>query len=125
MADPVIVEAVRTPIGKRGGSLSGVTAPKLLAVVQQEVIRRAEVEPSEVDQLVGGCVTQGGQQASNVTRNAWLTSGVDYSPAATTIDCQCGSGAQANTFTQGLIATGGANIAIGCGAVELGFAATL
>ena len=119
MADPVIVEAVRTPIGKRGGSLSGVIAPKLLAVVQQEVIRRAEVEPSEVDQLVGGCVTQGGQQASNVSRNAWLTSGVDYSPAATTIDCQCGSGAQANTFTQGLIATGGANIAIGCGVEQM------
>tara|TARA_S200000501_G_scaffold366668_1_gene401769 strand:- start:40909 stop:42084 length:1176 start_codon:yes stop_codon:yes gene_type:complete len=119
VADPVIVEAVRTPIGKRGGSLSGVIAPKLLAVVQQEVIRRAEVEPSEVDQLVGGCVTQGGQQASNVTRNAWLTSGVDYSPAATTIDCQCGSGAQANTFTQGLIATGGANIAIGCGVEQM------
>ena len=119
MADPVIVEAVRTPIGKRGGSLSGVIAPKLLAVVQQEVIRRAEVEPSEVDQLVGGCVTQGGQQASNVTRNAWLTAGVDYSPAATTIDCQCGSGAQANTFTQGLIATGGANIAIGCGVEQM------
>ena len=119
MADPVIVEAVRTPIGKRGGSLSGVIAPKLLAVVQQEVIRRVEVEPSEVDQLVGGCVTQGGQQASTVTRNAWLTSGVDYSPAATTIDCQCGSGAQANTFTQGLIATGGANIAIGCGVEQM------
>ena len=119
MADPVIVEAVRTPIGKRGGSLSGVIAPKLLAVVQQEVIRRVEVEPSEVDQLVGGCVTQGGQQASNVTRNAWLTSGVDYSPAATTIDCQCGSGAQANTFTQGLIATGGAKIAIGCGVEQM------
>ena len=119
MAEPVIVEAVRTPIGKRGGSLSGVIAPKLLAVAQQEVIRRAGVEPSEVDQLVGGCVTQAGQQASNVTRNAWLTSGVDFSPAATTIDCQCGSGAQANTFVQGLIATGGASIAIGCGVEQM------
>ncbi|MEG3586295.1 MAG: steroid 3-ketoacyl-CoA thiolase [Actinomycetota bacterium] len=119
MVEPVIVEAVRTPIGKRGGSLSGVIAPKLLAVTQQEVIRRAGVEPSEVDQLVGGCVTQAGQQASNVTRNAWLTSGVDFSPAATTIDCQCGSGAQANTFVQGLIATGGASIAIGCGVEQM------
>jgi len=119
VAEPVIVEAVRTPIGKRGGSLSGVIAPKLLAVAQQEVIRRAGVEPSEVDQLVGGCVTQAGQQASNVTRNAWLTSGVDFSPAATTIDCQCGSGAQANTFVQGLIATGGASIAIGCGVEQM------
>ena len=77
MGEPVIVEAVRTPIGKRGGWLSGVIAPKLLAVAQQEVIARAGVDPSEVDQLVGGCVTQAGQQASNVTRNAWLTAGVD------------------------------------------------
>ena len=119
MSEPVIVEAVRTPIGKRGGSLSGVIAPKLLAVAQQEVIARVGIEPAEVDQLVGGCVTQGGQQASNVTRNAWLTSGVDFSPAATTIDCQCGSGAQANTFAQGLIVTGGARIAIGCGVEQM------
>lgn len=119
MSEPVIVEAVRTPIGKRGGSLSGVIAPKLLAVAQQEVIARVGIQPAEVDQLVGGCVTQGGQQASNVTRNAWLTSGVDFSPAATTIDCQCGSGAQANTFAQGLIVTGGARIAIGCGVEQM------
>tara|TARA_B100000686_G_C16775462_1_gene968125 strand:- start:739 stop:1914 length:1176 start_codon:yes stop_codon:yes gene_type:complete len=119
VSEPVIVEAVRTPIGKRGGSLSGVIAPKLLAVAQQEVIARVGIEPAEVDQLVGGCVTQGGQQASNVTRNAWLTSGVDFSPAATTIDCQCGSGAQANTFAQGLIVTGGARIAIGCGVEQM------
>lgn len=119
MGSPVIVEAVRTPIGKRGGWLSGMIAPKLLAVAQQEVIARAGVAPGEVDQLVGGCVTQGGQQASNVTRNAWLTTGVDYSPAATTIDCQCGSGAQANTFAMGLVATGGAQIAIGCGVEQM------
>ena len=119
MGEPVIVEAVRTPIGKRGGHLSGVIAPKLLATVQQEVLKRAGVKPEEVDQLVGGCVTQAGQQASNVTRNAWLSMGEDYSPAATTIDCQCGSGAQANTFAQGLIATGGAQIAIGCGVEQM------
>ena len=119
MGEPVIIEAVRTPIGKRGGHLSGVIAPKLLATVQQEVLKRAGVKPEEVDQLVGGCVTQAGQQASNVTRNAWLSMGEDYSPAATTIDCQCGSGAQANTFVQGLIATGGAQIAIGCGVEQM------
>ena len=119
MGEPVIVEAVRTPIGKRGGFLSGVIAPKLLSIVQQEVLRRSGIPPHSVDQLVGGCVTQAGQQASNVTRNAWLTSGIDYSPAATTIDCQCGSGAQANTFVQGLISTGGAKIAIGCGVEQM------
>ncbi|MBT95690.1 MAG: acetyl-CoA C-acyltransferase [Acidimicrobiaceae bacterium] len=119
MGEPVIVEAVRTPIGKRGGHLSGVIAPKLLATVQQEVLNRVGIDPAEVDQIVGGCVTQAGQQASNVTRNAWLSTGEDYSPAATTIDCQCGSGAQANTFVQGLIATGGAQIAIGCGVEQM------
>lgn len=119
MGEPVIVEAARTPIGKRGGYLSGIIAPKLLATVQQEVLNRVDIEPREVDQIVGGCVTQAGQQASNVTRNAWLSTGEDYSPAATTIDCQCGSGAQANTFVQGLIATGGAQIAIGCGVEQM------
>jgi acetyl-CoA C-acetyltransferase len=119
VGEPVIVEAARTPIGKRGGYLSGIIAPKLLATVQQEVLNRVGIEPREVDQIVGGCVTQAGQQASNVTRNAWLSTGEDYSPAATTIDCQCGSGAQANTFVQGLIATGGAQIAIGCGVEQM------
>ena len=119
MGEPVIVEAVRTPIGKRGGHLAGVIAPNLLAVTQQEVLNRVGIEAKEIDQIVGGCVTQAGQQASNVARNAWLSTGEDYSPAATTIDCQCGSGAQANAFAQGLIATGGAQIAIGCGVEQM------
>lgn len=119
MGSPVIVGAARTPIGRRGGWLAGVIAPQLLAVVQREVLDRVGVEPNDVDQLVGGCVTQAGQQASNVTRNAWLSMGVGYSPAATTIDCQCGSGAQANTFAMGLISTGGARVAIGCGVEQM------
>ena len=119
MGDPVIVEAVRTPIGRRGGWLAGIIAPNLLSIVQQEVINRAGVPPGSVDQLVGGCVTQAGQQASNVTRNAWLSADIGYTPAATTVDCQCGSGAQANIFAQGLIATGGAEVAIGCGVEQM------
>ena len=119
MGDPVIVEAVRTPIGKRGGWLAGIIAPNLLSIVQQEVIKRAGIPPESVDQLVGGCVTQAGQQASNVTRNAWLSADIGYTPAATTVDCQCGSGAQANIFAQGLIATGGAEVAIGCGVEQM------
>lgn len=115
MGQPVIVEAARTPIGKRNGWLAGLIAPKLLAFAQFGVLERAGVEPSEVDQLIGGCVTQAGQQASNVTRNAWLSRGVDFTAAATTIDCQCGSGQQANNFMTGLIATGGARIGIACG----------
>jgi acetyl-CoA C-acetyltransferase len=119
LPNPVIVEAVRTPIGRRGGWLSGVIATKLLAIAQRGVLERADVDPSLVDQIIGGCVTQGGQQASNVTRNAWLTVGDDYSAAATTIDCQCGSGQQANNFMTGLIATGGASTGIACGVEQM------
>lgn len=119
MAEPVIIDAVRTPIGRRGGWLSGMLAPYLLATAQKGLLDRNGIEPGEIDQIVGGCVTQAGQQASNVARNAWLSMGVDFSPAATTVDCQCGSGAQANNFAMGLIATGGAQLAIGCGVEQM------
>jgi acetyl-CoA C-acetyltransferase len=119
MGTPVIVDAARTPIGKRNGWLSGLKAPALLAAAQYAVVERAGLEPHEVDQLIGGCVTQGGQQASNVTRNAWLSRGGDFTAAATTIDCQCGSGQQANNFMAGLIATGGAQIGIACGVEQM------
>ena len=103
MARPVIVEAVRTPIGKRNGWLSGFHAAELLATAQVEVVKRAGIEPSEVEQIVGGCVTQAGEQASNVTRTAWLSMGLPYETAATTIDCQCGSAQQANHFVANLV----------------------
>jgi acetyl-CoA C-acetyltransferase len=115
MSTPVILEAARTPIGRRNGWLSGLIAPQILATAQLEVIRRVGIEPGAVDQIVGGCVTQAGEQGSNVTRNAWLGTGLTYTPAATTIDCQCGSSQQANNFIMGLIATGGADIGIACG----------
>jgi len=115
MSTPVIIEAARTPIGRRNGWLSGLVAPQLLAKAQVGVIERAGIDPGEVDELIGGCVTQAGEQACNVTRNAWLSTGLPYTPAATTIDCQCGSGQQANNFAMGLIATGGADIVIACG----------
>ncbi|HVV35771.1 MAG TPA: steroid 3-ketoacyl-CoA thiolase [Acidimicrobiales bacterium] len=115
MANPVIVDAVRTPIGKRNGVLAGMHAAEILAVAQIELVKRNGLDPADVDQLVGGCVTQAGEQASNVTRNAWLSLGVSYEPAATTIDCQCGSSQQANNFVMGLIATGGAEVGIACG----------
>ena len=66
MANPVIVEAVRTPIGRRNGWLSGLIAPKLLAVSQVEVLKRVGVEPAQLDQIVGGCVTQAGEQAGSL-----------------------------------------------------------
>jgi len=115
MAQPVIIEAVRTPIGKRNGWLSGQRAPDLLGAVQVEVVKRAGIDPASVEQVVGGCVTQAGEQGFNVTRTAWLLSGLPYEVAATTVDCQCGSGQQANHFVNNLIAAGAVDAAIGCG----------
>ncbi len=115
MGQPVIVEAVRTPIGKRNGWLSGLHAAELLAVAQVELVKRAGLEPGAVEQVVGGCVTQAGEQASNVTRNAWLSAGLPYETAATTVDCQCGSAQQASHFVNNLIAADAIDIGISCG----------
>ena len=105
MAQPVIIEAVRTPIGKRNGWLSGLRAPDILGAAQVEVVKRAGIDPASVEQVVGGCVTQAGEQGFNVTRTAWLLAGLPYEVAATTIDCQCGSSQQANHLAAGLIAS--------------------
>jgi acetyl-CoA C-acetyltransferase len=115
MAQPVVVEAARTPIAKRGGWLSGLHAAELLGTAQVEVIKRAGIDPVEVEQIVGGCVTQAGEQASNVTRTAWLAQGLPYEVAATTIDCQCGSSQQANHFAANLVASGAVEVAMACG----------
>ena len=115
MAEAVIVEAARTPIGKRYGWLSGLHPAQALAAVQTEVVKRSGIDPSTVEQVVGGCVTQAGEQSSNVTRNAWLSSGMPYEVAATTVDCQCGSSQQANHFIAGLISAGAIDVGIGCG----------
>jgi acetyl-CoA C-acetyltransferase len=115
LGQPVIVEAVRTPIGKRNGQLSGFHAAELLATAQVEVIKRAGIDASIVEQVVGGCVTQAGEQASNVTRNAWLSASLPYEVAATTVDCQCGSSQQANHFVANLISAGAIDVGIACG----------
>src|SRR5258706_2282520 len=115
MAQPVIVEAVRTPIRKRNGQLSGMHASEILGAAQIEVVKRAGIEPGEVEQIVGGCVTQAGGQASNVTRTAWLSLGLPYEVGATTIDCQCGSSQQANNMIANLISAGAIDIGIACG----------
>jgi acetyl-CoA C-acetyltransferase len=115
MAQPVIVEAVRTPIGKRNGWMAGFHAAELLGNAQVELVKRAGVDPGDVEQIVGGCVTQAGEQASNVTRTAWLSQGLPYEVAATTIDCQCGSAQQANNFVANLISADAIHTGIACG----------
>jgi acetyl-CoA C-acetyltransferase len=115
MAEAVIVEATRTPIGKRNGWLSGLHPADLLGAIQVEAVKRAGIDASEVEQVVGGCVTQAGEQGSNVTRTAWLAQGLPYETAATTVDCQCGSAQQANHFVANLITAGAIDVGIGCG----------
>jgi len=116
VGQPVIVEAVRTPIGKRNGWLAGMKAPEILRAAQLAVIDRAGIDAGLVDEVIGGCVTQAGEQGSNVTRNAWLGSDrLGFTTACTTVDAQCGSAQQANHIAAALIAAGGADITIGCG----------
>jgi len=113
--EAVIVGAVRTPIGKKNGALSGLHAAQILGAAQVEVIKRAGIEPSLVEQVIGGCVSQAGEQALNVTRTSWLAAGLPYETAATTVDTQCGSAQQANHLIAGLIEAGGIDAGIACG----------
>jgi acetyl-CoA C-acetyltransferase len=115
MNNPVIVEAVRTPIGKRNGVLSRPHSSFLLGVVQKAVLARADVRPKDIGQVIGGCVTQVGEQAFNITRMAWLTAGLPYQIAATTVDCQCGSSQQANHLVHNMISAGAIDIGVACG----------
>ncbi len=115
MAEAVIVEAVRTPIGKRNGWLAGMHPARLLAAAQVAVVTRTGIDPGSVEQIIGGCVTQAGEQSNNVTRNAWLSEGLPYHVAATSVDCQCGSAQQSNHLIAGLIATSAIDVGIACG----------
>ena len=85
----VIVDAVRTPIGRRNGGLSSCHSVDVLGTVQRALFDRTGVDPLEVGQVVGGCVGQVGMQSMNVTRTAWLTAGLPIEAPATTVDAQC------------------------------------
>ena len=111
----VIVEAVRTPIGRRGGGLSTVHPSDLLGLVQKTVVERSGIDPAVVDQVVGGCVSQVGEQSFNIARTAWLAAGLPLTVAATTVDTQCGSSQQATNLATSLVAGGTADITIACG----------
>ncbi len=118
MTDVVIVEAVRTPIGRRNGGLSTVHPADLLATVLREIVDRAGIDPAQVGQVVTGCVSQVGEQSFNVGRTAWLTAGLPLTTPATTVDTQCGSSQQATNLATSLVASGVVDVAIACG-VEL------
>jgi len=115
MGTPVIVEAARTPIGKRRGALAGLHAAELLGLAQRGLLDRAGIDPALVEQVIGGCVTQAGEQSNNVTRVAWLHAGLPWQVGASTVDAQCGSAQHAAGLIAGLIATDAIEIGMACG----------
>ncbi len=115
MGEAVIVAAVRTPIGKRGGWLSGLHAAELLGAAQRGLVERAGIDASDVEQVIGGCVTQAGEQSNNVTRTAWLHAGLPHRTGCMTVDSQCGSAQQSTHLIAGLIAAGAIEVGIACG----------
>jgi acetyl-CoA C-acetyltransferase len=111
----VIIDAVRTPIGKRNGGLSTMHPAEVLSQVQRAIIDRTGVDATEVEQVVGGCVSQVGEQAFNIARTAWLAAGLPLSTAATTVDTQCGSSQQATNLVSSLVGSGVIDLGIACG----------
>jgi acetyl-CoA C-acetyltransferase len=113
--DVFIIEAVRSPLGRRGGGLSSLHPTDLLGAVQKAAIERSGIDPLAVDQVIGGCVSQVGEQSFNVARNAWLAAGLPLEVPATTVDSQCGSSQQASTLAAGLLGSGLEDVALTCG----------
>ena len=118
MSDVVVVESVRSPVGRRNGGLSGMHSADLLANVLTALVDRSGVDPNEVEQVVGGCVGQVGMQTGNIARTGWLQAGLPIGAAATTVDTQCGSSQQATNLAYSLVKAGVVDTTMSCG-VEL------
>jgi acetyl-CoA C-acetyltransferase len=116
MEKPVmVVAAVRTAVGKRNGAYAGVHPARLLGAAQRTVLAGADVDPAAVGQVIGGTVTQVGEQAYDLARTAWLAEGLPMEVPATTVDAQCGSSQQAFTLAAGLVGAGLTDIVLACG----------
>jgi acetyl-CoA C-acetyltransferase len=115
MAEVVIIDAVRTPVGRRNGGLSTVHPADLLGTALTSLIERTGVDPAAVGQVVSGCVSQVGEQSFNIARTAWLSAGLPLTTAATTVDTQCGSSQQAANLAASLVASGTVDVAVACG----------
>ncbi|MEU4830341.1 steroid 3-ketoacyl-CoA thiolase [Streptosporangium sp. NPDC023615] len=111
----VIVEAVRTPIGRRGGWLAGLKPQAVLAAALSGLVDRAGVDPAAVEQVFAGCVTQAGEQGGHIGRYAWLYAGLPYQAGVTTLDAQCGSSQQAVHLVAALIQAGVVEVGVACG----------
>src|SRR5260370_40446377 len=117
MREVVIVEAVRTPIGRRNGKLKEIHPVVLGSLVLREIINRAGIKAEQVEDVVFGCVSQAGEQSLNIARNAWLTAGFPVTTPATTVDRPSGPSQQAIHFAANLIQSDVCDITI-AGGVE-------
>lgn len=115
MENVYIVEAARSAIGKRGKGLAGLMPADLLGAVQKAALDRAGVDPARVGQVIGGCVSQVGEQSFNIARIAWLSQGLPETVAATTVDSQCGSSQQATSLGAAMVASGMEDVVMCCG----------
>ena len=117
--EPVIVDTLRTTFGKRNGALAHWHPVDLLAFALGELVRRTGVDPGRVDDVIAGCVTQVGEQSTNLARNAWVAAGLPQEVPGTTVDRQCGSSQQAVHFAAAAVAAGHYDLAIACGAESM------
>lgn len=115
MRDVVIVEAARTAVGKKNGSLANTHPHQLLAPVQAEVVRRAGIDAREIGQVIGGCPDAVGAQAGNVVRMSWLTAGLPHEVPGSTVDSACGSSQHAFNLATSLVASGTEDAVVACG----------
>src|SRR4051794_1632698 len=113
--EAVIVDCARSAFGKRKGALAGWHPTDLLGFVLRTIVERNDIDPARIDDVVGGCVTQSGEQGCNVTRNAWVAGGLPWTVPATTVDRQCGSSQQAAHFVAQGVLAGAYDIGIACG----------
>jgi acetyl-CoA acyltransferase len=118
MRDAVICAAVRTPVGKRGGGLSGVHAVDLSAHVLQSLVERAGIDPAVIEDVIWGCVSQVGEQTFNIARSAALAAGWPETVPGTTVDRQCGSSQQSVAFAAATVISGQADVVV-AGGVEM------
>src|SRR5580698_3178132 len=113
--EAVIVDIVRTAFGKRKGALAGWHPTDLLGFTLRNLVERNGLDPERLDDVVGGCITQSGEQGCNVTRNAVVSAGFPQTVPATTVDRQCGSSQQALHFVAASVMSGMYDLAIACG----------
>ena len=115
MEDVVIIDAARSAVGRKGGSIGGAHPADMLGQVMMKLLARNKLTSSDVEQVVGGCVNKLASQGMNITRTAWLANGGAIETPCITIDSQCGSSQQSTTLAHNIICSGAADVVMACG----------